>query len=954
MDPMPPFTVTPVLRAAAELKIEELNRAKESFKRRYHLDDCRSAESNVIKRISELLEDIRKFDRYLDDDDDLAIMARFMEQARDDKSISELKLSKFEEQLRDKLTKHLNRMEVSSLHVELMKEVMEAQPASDSAAAKLEKVTLDDDFEMVENELEEALEEFEEATFTAKDVHIDAIEAYLSSLIVGDTADKQLERLRRDMRSFGEGLVDNGREVEQDDLMWIIMELLKNDLISPEKKATLESYLQSPIALRELVACLNMQSFHHWRYKDAHKGLPITARQNAEGQYCITIEEDIVDMLFLNCIAIGWASKLKECLQNFCNRSGSFATKSLSAEEKHKREYYLSTFRTTVKPKASTCSICHPSYPPMSCPPPPPIIPYPIAPFPRKKDKHRHSLDGPPPPPPPPPPADSLAEERRQNYYRTFLMSRIPLLDGCTPKVTCPQEVQAKLIKTLAVEAKVREAIDGKAHAFAPRFDASSLPHKTILTVLKFLGVPQTFLDFFTRFLEARLNIGPAVRGTPDRILQRACGVPIGHGLEMLFSEAILFFLELSVFQKTESYMYRLYDKCYFVGTEEQQTKALQETTKFASTMGLSFRMGGGKMLIGCLTMDTLGSFSSPAMASFEIDHPTVLAYANRVKVQLDACTTVLDWVRIWNRTIGTYASHLFGPLSATVFGKAHLEDVKGVYNTVFSIIFNGGNLTAHVKTLLNTHIKRGLSDPPFALEALIYLPQAYGGLGVKNPFVTFNLAFNMRDGNPWDGNFLGLDDYFKREEAYYKRAAETYALCTPEQRLAKIEDMSSNNTFSTSNDKDQIHAALGLPDRDLATFMTRPELFAHRERISYPMLDSPPFPHPFKTGANPMLLDVYRDLLYEPSDTPPISSRVLDDVRRLAGTGDMKPWRKLSEEDKWMLQLYGDECFERYGMLEIWWREGVPGEVYKAVRGHVWSDGDDEDSDASSDYSDV
>lgn len=110
MDPMPPFTVTPVLRAAAELKIEELNRVKESFKRRYHLDDYRSAESNVIKRISELLEDIKKFDPYLDDDDDLAIMARFMEQARDDKSISESKLSKFEEQLRDKLTKHLNRM----------------------------------------------------------------------------------------------------------------------------------------------------------------------------------------------------------------------------------------------------------------------------------------------------------------------------------------------------------------------------------------------------------------------------------------------------------------------------------------------------------------------------------------------------------------------------------------------------------------------------------------------------------------------------------------------------------------------------------------------------------------------------------------------------------------------------------------------------------------------------
>ena len=41
------------------------------------------------------------------------------------------------------------------------------------------------------------------------------------------------------------------------------------------------------------------------------------------------------------------------------------------------------------------------------------------------------------------------------------------------------------------------------------------------------------------------------------------------------------------------------------------------------------------------------------------------------------------------------------------------------------------------------------------------------------------------------------------------------------------------------------------------------------------------------------------------------------------------------SDEDKWVLDMYRVECFERYGTLEIWWAEGVPVEVYKTLRGY-------------------
>ncbi len=944
MDPMPPFTISPILREAAELRIEELNQVKESFKNRYQLDANRTSNSSIIQRVSELLEEIKRLDPYLENDDDLPIMTRYVAQAQNDKSVSPTKLLKFEEQLQDKLRRHLNRMEVSSLHVELMQEVMNADSSTSLATGLLEKVSLEDDFEVVENELDEVLEKFEKDTFTAKDVNVEAIEAYLSSLFVGGRNSHDLEDLREEMRLYGERLMDGEMDVDQDVLMWIIMDLLKNNLISLTKKKTLENYLQSPIALRELAATLNMKSFRHWRYRKAEKGLPVSARQNAEGQYCIAVDEEVIDMLFLHCTAICWSSKLKECLKDFVCHAKSFKPREISTEESQKRQYFLTSLRRPSKPKASACTVCHPYYPNAPMLPPGDIpAPYQYPPImvegPRKKSKKKSSYGMPLLPPPPPPGFNSLDGERCREYTQDFFMSRLPTHEGCTPKVSRPEDLQAKLIKTLGVEAKLRRFFDGQAHGLTLGFDslAATLPHQTILTVLKFLGVPDAFLDFFKRFLQAKLNIGPATQDSPDRVLPRARGVPIGHGFELFFSEAILFFLDLVVHQKTQSYLYRLHDKCYFVGTKQQHFAVTEEAAKFAAFMGLNIKhlhSGPGGLNIGCLKMD-LPSRPNYSTVTFKIDDDLVIAYADRVRRNLDACKTVLDWVRVWNSTVGTYARHLFGPL-AEVFGKAHLEHVKMAYMRIFSVIFPNNDLTSHVKTLLQPHIKAGSIDQYVGLEALIYLPQAYGGLGVKNPFITLNLAHSlceMPDAKVWE--------YFKEEEAYSMYASESYRSLTAEQRQDKLDVIFAGN-------KDRMNASLG-EDRNLKNCMPFAEITAHREYTSYPNL--PPLQYPARglPAATPCLLDMYEELLREPVDHIDVRSQVCDDVSRLAGNGDMKSWRRLSGEDQWVLGMYGAEAFEQYGTLEIWWAEGVPKEVYKAIRGHVWSDGYDDDSTLSS-----
>ncbi|KAG9193875.1 hypothetical protein G6011_03910 [Alternaria panax] len=164
---------------------------------------------------------------------------------------------------------------------------------------------------------------------------------------------------------------------------------------------------------------------------------------------------------------------------------------------------------------------------------------------------------------------DNIDSLRRDDFQRHFFMSRLHKQDGAVPKIASSEEVQARLMKTLAVECKLRKAFDGKVNALATKVEstASSLPHSIIIAVLRFLGMPEVFLDLFTCALEPKLNVKSSTNNTAEPITPNS-GVFVGYGLEVLCSEAVLFILELATRKATGSYMYCLYEQCYFVGTE--------------------------------------------------------------------------------------------------------------------------------------------------------------------------------------------------------------------------------------------------------------------------------------------------------------------------------------------------------------------------------------------------
>ncbi|KAH6881298.1 hypothetical protein BKA58DRAFT_425270 [Alternaria rosae] len=859
-----------------EHRPKELERTKKSFERRYILEASQTDDPNVTKRSETLLEEVKNLEPKLNEEDNEWLseaIERCTEQAHDDNAISQMKLLRLEKSLRDKLSRFRNRMEVSCLHAQLIKEATNAAKVG-TAITELEAVALDDDdFETVDNERKEALERFQEACSHLTNVDSHSIETYLLSLFT--SGEEHLKSIRDGMQEYGD------------------------DLVAGE----MENYI------------------------NAEAGSPVDVRKANSGQYYVHVEVGIIDMLFLHCCAIGWAMNLNDCLKSFVYRSDLFRCAPLTESDLDKRAFFFDTPRPATM---STACGTFPSPPPPPLPcnfqsmPPPPLPLLGSKKYGRSKKKNQsmyaRSLI---PPPPPLSALLNLENLREDDYKRCFFMSRLPEEDGEVPQIISSEEVQARLITTLAVEYKLRNAFDGKAYAMTLEFDSlgSTVPHSTVVTVLEFLGVPEDFLSFFSRALEPTLSIKASANESNTLLIPKS-GVPVGYGLEVLFSEAVLFFLDRATRKATESYMYRLYDRCYFVGTELQTKGFEKEAARFSDTMGLKLRhtLPTGGLSIGLLTMGSSGPFSYDRTEELRVDDVKVALYATHVGARLKACSSVLGWVREWNDTVGIYVVHLFGPL-ANVFDETHREAVKAAYKRIRSIVLGGDDLTTYVTKMLTPHLTCGLERISLDLEPIIYLPQAYGGLGIKTPFVTLSFASQIRESAS-----KKIEQYLNEEATYYTSAADRYNNPSGYPRQQRLETI-------FNNDVARMLSALGSEVNfglDPATlhFMTKADMTQHRERAVYPVVAYELW-NQKTTIAPPDLVSLYRDLLDEPIDRPEERQKTKRYVQRLFQPKHLRSCFRLNQEEKWMLELYSDECFERYGGLEIWWSEGMPVEVF-------------------------
>jgi hypothetical protein len=112
------------------------------------------------------------------------------------------------------------------------------------------------------------------------------------------------------------------------------------------------------------------------------------------------------------------------------------------------------------------------------------------------------------------------------------------------------------------------------------------LPHDTILTVLEFLGVSDTWRTFFKKFLQAPLKFMDDEDAAP-RLRRR--GMPGSHALSDVFGECIFSCLDYSINQATDGGMlHRLYDDIWFWSEDyEKCAQAWASVVKFTKVMGV-------------------------------------------------------------------------------------------------------------------------------------------------------------------------------------------------------------------------------------------------------------------------------------------------------------------------------------------------------------------------------
>jgi len=198
--------------------------------------------------------------------------------------------------------------------------------------------------------------------------------------------------------------------------------------------------------------------------------------------------------------------------------------------------------------------------------------------------------------------------------------------------------------------------------------------------------------------------------------------------------------------------------------------------------------------------------------------------------------------------------------------------------------LFPGSNVCAYLKGLIEERF--GVSDVP---DAFIFLPEALGGLGVRNPFID---PFLVRD-RVCKSPAARMKRFLKEEDETYNDAKTEFEELTEQDKKRR-----KRLIYTDSYGESSISSDL---EKSLETFMTKEEFVAHRE----------------STSAE--LAKVYDELMEVPKKKRIVtSSRVSKTMTKLEDVQPELSARDMKAEMEWLLQLYERELLEKCGGMSI------------------------------------
>ncbi|MCJ1360564.1 MAG: hypothetical protein MMC33_010572 [Icmadophila ericetorum] len=670
-----------------------------------------------------------------------ANLERYLEQSKNDTSISPSLMKVWETKLKRALELQGVKFEYAALFSKLVTErsgdsaVPPTTPASD--------VDMDLDAEPTPDivgrpEMHAQRKVWEAYALEPRNIDVSRITNSLNEVFDTKENKQALQGFRDGVKMFGMSLL-TPKQFDNEVMKWVIKGLIQTDLLSDDQTSTLKEIRQNETYLSEMADVLNMKvaSLASWSWGKG--GVPLEMRRQLNGKYRAYMHEDISQALLLHYFGIKWAAQWKERTQAMSEWTKQ---SSVPKMDRKRREYFFEKYEAASSGIESAKSAIYEED-------------YFMAHLPDDEESGTKGYG-----------EDDLADEADQNKSN-------------------PLAIKQGLMHLLYTDAMVSDRISGDVVVLQTDFKwfGPSLSHAAIFATLEFFGMDKTWLTFFKKFLEAPLRFIHDGPNGQVRIRQR--GVPMSHALSDMFGEAVFFHLDHAVFNATGGEnLYRLHDDIWFWSDEDACIDAWECLNKFAGDVGLELNLdktGASRVSFdttkavqpvssklpqnaikwGFLTLDS----SSGRLC---VDQAMINIHIVEFRRQLDATTSVFAWIQAYNSYIQFIINNLCTP--ANCFGRAHIDMCLSTLAQVHRGLFpaHNGNIVEALKTML---AKRFPDAPLNIPDGFIYWPMLLGGLEVRNPFISLQ---GMRY-SVFEDPRKRIDFAFEDDDENYRLAKEAF-----------------------------------------------------------------------------------------------------------------------------------------------------------------------------------
>ncbi|KAJ5206520.1 reverse transcriptase [Penicillium cf. griseofulvum] len=876
MPPMDPY-LSRTLQSLTRSKIHELEKHRNTYEsRKVEILATASKCPTLRERVAQLLVGTKSLSQGAESDSEIANIEHWVEQARFDSSIPSEKLEFFETQLHNRLDAYSRKLNLADLYSRLLTEWINPPSKNEDAENHSSE---DEDFEIVDERQKERLkqlcDQFEDMVFKPCETSPAEITSFLQGLFPGDDGVKSLENLRSKISVKSQSFWDQKDPFTVDSLSRCIRGMQSEEIISEQKQQMLKHFLANTVVLNEIADVLNMRyaDLRNWDWHADSEGVPVLPRQQLNGKYRIWMDDDVLETIFLEHICIRLCQMLKDTLNGFI-------------------EDGQSVWEVPTKPKTTHRDMLRRAY-------------------------YGQQWDW----------RDSLEECRKAEFQNDFFLTALPDGDGTGWDYDDDEDennmddgrrnVKQMLLRKVVTETLLARHLDGEAVVIQSdlQWYATSIPHSTVYTALKFIGFSEDWVEFFRKYLATPLNMDKSFEGH-DQVgpRKRRRGIPIAHASEKFMGELILFYMDLAVRRETGVLLYRLHDDIWLSGEPQKCAQSWEVMQRFATITGLTFnssktgsvylsnsidpvvasRLPNNPVKIGFLMLD-------PSSGDWVIDDSQVETHINQLKAQLDQCNSLLSWIRTWNSCIGRFFKNTFGE-PAYCFGRPHIDAILTSYEKMYKSIFGtktnnahgGGTLTEYLRNEISSRF--GVSDIP---DAFFFLPEKLGGLGVKNPFVSIFPLRQQLQNSPQELVQL----FLKSELAEYDMAKRKFEKLTRKERVNLLEYhkrgyLSEEEIVSS----DEMH-----------TFMT----FAEWTQ--------------FRNETSSSLTTLYQRLMDVPGHkSPSTTQKVQSALNKVHNKFDLQC---IDVETNWILYMYAEDLLTKFGGLNLVDKQYLPTGVLDMIK---------------------